>query len=321
MFDDSAATDCLESSSLKKPSAFAMHSINGWTVVRKLLVAAALCATASAHAAYTLYVYESAGDVVTQGSGAVNTAGLTLLGSPGNFVADVWANTARVTVGTGSSTLWQGISGPTNFGGPAVGFSSSNNTGPFIGVFGSNSTIRLPTGYVSGTPLQNSSRWNGRSLASMGLNPGTYTYSWGAGPISDSFTVLIGTAPPLQPQSITFTAPGAQVLGTSLTVTATASSGLPVSFSTATAAVCTVSPSGVVTLVSAGTCTLNADQGGDGSFSAAPQVQQTFAVAAVPITPVTPGAPASIPTLSEWSVVLLTSLVAMFGLARTRRRG
>nr|WP_271466488.1 IPTL-CTERM sorting domain-containing protein [Paracidovorax valerianellae] len=50
-------------------------------------------------------------------------------------------------------------------------------------------------------------------------------------------------------------------------------------------------------------------------------MQQTFAVAAVPITPATPGAPASIPTLSEWSVVLLTSLVAMFGLARTRRRG
>nr|WP_289623754.1 IPTL-CTERM sorting domain-containing protein [Paracidovorax valerianellae] len=74
-------------------------------------------------------------------------------------------------------------------------------------------------------------------------------------------------------------------------------------------------------MISAGTCTLNADQGGDGSFSAAPQVQQTFAVAAVPITPATPGAPASIPTLSEWSVVLLTSLVAMFGLARTRRRG
>lgn len=58
---------------------------------------------------------------------------------------------------------------------------------------------------------------------------------------------------------------------------ATASSGLPVSFSTATTSVCTVSD-GMVTMLARGTCTINADQAGDLGYSAAPRVQMTFGV-------------------------------------------
>ena len=67
-------------------------------------------------------------------------------------------------------------------------------------------------------------------------------------------------------------------------VTATATSGLAVAFSSATTSVCTVSGSSV-TYVAAGNCTVNADQTGNANFNAAPRVTQTFLVAAAPSAP------------------------------------
>ena len=63
-----------------------------------------------------------------------------------------------------------------------------------------------------------------------------------------------------------------------ITVGATSSSGLAVSFSSATPGVCTLSGTSV-TFVSVGTCTVRADQGGSGNWNPAPQVQRSFAVA------------------------------------------
>ncbi len=59
---------------------------------------------------------------------------------------------------------------------------------------------------------------------------------------------------------------------------ASASSGLPVGFSSTTPTICTVSGS-MVSLLAAGTCTVSADQAGDDNFNPAPQVQQSFSVA------------------------------------------
>ena len=87
-----------------------------------------------------------------------------------------------------------------------------------------------------------------------------------------SFAVGMGA------QTITFTstAPSAFV-GGSYTVAASATSGLPVTFTSATTLVCTVSTS-TVTFIAAGTCTINADQAGNANYNAAPQVHQTFTV-------------------------------------------
>jgi hypothetical protein len=60
-------------------------------------------------------------------------------------------------------------------------------------------------------------------------------------------------------------------------VSATATSGLPVSFSSLTAAVCTVSGT-QVSLHAAGTCTIRASQAGDATWAAAPNVDQSFEV-------------------------------------------
>jgi hypothetical protein len=76
----------------------------------------------------------------------------------------------------------------------------------------------------------------------------------------------------------TSTAPSpATVGGSTYTVTATATSGLAVSFGSGTPTVCTVSVA-TVSFVGAGTCTINANQAGNGEWEAAPQKQQSFGV-------------------------------------------
>jgi putative cell wall-binding protein len=82
------------------------------------------------------------------------------------------------------------------------------------------------------------------------------------------------------PQTITF--PGPPDTGASaatVSVTATADSGLPVTFASGTTSVCTVSGS-TVTLLAAGVCTIDAGQAGDGTYAAASTVSQSFNVIA-----------------------------------------
>ncbi len=82
-------------------------------------------------------------------------------------------------------------------------------------------------------------------------------------------------------QTISFTsiAPAATVGGATYTPTATASSGLTVVFTidASSTSVCSIS-GGVVSFLTAGTCTINANQAGNATYSAAAQVQQAVTV-------------------------------------------
>ncbi|MDP3227894.1 MAG: DUF4347 domain-containing protein [Acidovorax sp.] len=99
-------------------------------------------------------------------------------------------------------------------------------------------------------------------------------------------SVASNSITPAAVQTITFAAPGAQNFGTTPTLSATADSGLAPTFTSSTAAVCTITSVGALTFVTTGNCTINADQAGNGSYLPAPQVSRTFAVNAV-----VPGAP------------------------------
>ena len=70
----------------------------------------------------------------------------------------------------------------------------------------------------------------------------------------------------------------AMVGGPAYTVAATASSGLPVSFSSATPSVCLVADA-IVRMLATGLCTIDAHQLGNSEYEPAPQVQQSFTVA------------------------------------------
>ncbi len=88
---------------------------------------------------------------------------------------------------------------------------------------------------------------------------------------------------PLVSQTITFTNPGPQTYGSPVTLTATASSGLTVTFTSATPAICTVTSAGQLSPIGVGTCTINANQSGNGTYAAATQVSRSFAVNKAPL--------------------------------------
>ncbi len=95
-----------------------------------------------------------------------------------------------------------------------------------------------------------------------------------AKPVSQTFTVAKAS------QAIDFPAITDKTTGESpFTISATATSGLPVGFTSETPGVCTVFNS-TVTLTKAGACTLAAMQAGDNNYLPAPNVSQTFQVTA-----------------------------------------
>jgi uncharacterized protein (TIGR03437 family) len=93
-----------------------------------------------------------------------------------------------------------------------------------------------------------------------------------ATPVDQTFNVTQAS------QTITFAAMKNQVFGSQpITLTATASSGLPVTFLAGNSAICAVAGT-TVTLLLGGTCTIQASQPGDGNYSAAASVNQSFLI-------------------------------------------
>jgi hypothetical protein len=120
--------------------------------------------------------------------------------------------------------------------------------------------------------------------ASVSLPSGTNTfesYVQYEGP-KNSWTnrvtlINLGTGGTIQSQTITFNPLTGQTYAVApITLTATASSGLPVTF-TVTSGPATVSGN-VLTITGAGTVTVTADQVGSATYSAAPSAPQTFTV-------------------------------------------
>jgi hypothetical protein len=115
------------------------------------------------------------------------------------------------------------------------------------------------------------------TLASVGTctlqatQPGNSNYL-AAASVNQSFNVVT------QSQTIAFAPLGNRIIGSApFTVSATASSTLPVSFSSLTLSVCTIGGT-TVTLVAQGTCTIRAIQSGNASYAAATPVDQSFTI-------------------------------------------
>jgi hypothetical protein len=80
-------------------------------------------------------------------------------------------------------------------------------------------------------------------------------------------------------QSITFGSIPAQVVGNKVSLSASATSGLAVSFASTTLSVCSVSGT-TATMLEAGTCTIQATQAGNANYLAATPVSVSFTVTA-----------------------------------------
>ena len=87
------------------------------------------------------------------------------------------------------------MSGPASFG-TGVASLATSGTGAGVGMNRAASAFGVPIGYVANTPLGiSTATWSGQTLASLGITPGTYVWTWGAGPTADSFTLIVNAPP------------------------------------------------------------------------------------------------------------------------------
>jgi hypothetical protein len=168
------------------------------------------------------------------------------------------------TIGTATAGDAQAsviFSAPTNTGGAAITAYTVTSSPGGLTASGAASPLTV-TGLTNGTAYSFSV---------------TATNSVGTGSASSASNSVT----PIGSQTITFANPGAQNIGTSPTLTASASSSLTPTFSSSTTGVCTITSVGALSFVTTGTCTINADEAGNSAYLPAAQVSQSFSVTAV----------------------------------------
>jgi hypothetical protein len=183
---------------------------------------------------------------------------------------------ATTAVGSTSSDSPQTIQ-IENVGNAALDFAALSYPADFAGASGDasacTSTTSLNAGQMCDLPIDFAPQNSGSPLSEdVTLTDNALNVSGAQQSIAVS-----GTATGPASQTITFPAIPNQVVGAQLTLSATASSGLPVTFTSTTVPVCTIAGT-TATMVATGTCTIDANQAGNGSYFAAPMVPQSFAV-------------------------------------------
>jgi hypothetical protein len=261
-----------------------------------------------------------------------NTTSTTLLGptiASGSYTFPLsTTDTITVNVNNTGGTLdisWTCI--PSPFPATVTVVAGAPNPSAFGQPFVATATVgggSSPTGTVTFTvdgsgantvPLSGGSA----SFSTSSLGVGTHTivamYSGDGGnlPSSGSYTQTVNQAT----QTITFPALASTPFTSAPPApAATASSGLAVSYSSGTPGVCTVTSGGTIAFVSAGTCTIRADQAGNANYTAASQVSQSFSVTpganvitfpALASTPFTSAPPAPAATASSGLAVSYSS--------------
>ena len=227
-------------------------------------------------------IVEVPGTTMGPGTGAQTTIATGLL-NPYGLALDGYADLFIANVGGGTnlgSIIEVEITGATA---QTINFAAiaSQNLGTSFNVTAT-ATSGLPVAFASTTPAICSVSGTAVTLLTTGTCTITASQSGNniyavAPPVSQSFTVNG------EPQTITFGAIAAQPVSTSLTLAATASSGLPVTFASTTSSVCTVSGTSA-SLLTAGTCTITASQTGNATYAPATPISQSFTVVGKPQT-------------------------------------
>lgn len=171
-------------------------------MMKKFFVALiASMALSPAFAVLTFTLSENAGDVVLTASGSLDTTGLvagSTVPCSSSGTGGVFAGQAVACVGSGLATVYSGstgpLAGPADFGsgGSIDGTTTSGDT---VFVAGRVGAIALPTSYTSGSPLSGTTTFAGATLASLGVTPGTYTWTLQAAGGRAETVVLLAGAP------------------------------------------------------------------------------------------------------------------------------
>lgn len=198
--------------------------------VATLLVLCGLLVAGWANATATMTFNQVGSNVEASITGSINLAGLGARSST-QYRAVVQGNIAQAGVGTNANFVdayayTSNISGTAAFGAGSSAIAASSGTGgPFtiIGLpsFGPK-TLYVPRTYATGTTISGvTSTWNNKTIATLGLTPGTYVYTLGTGGNTDTLTIQINS-PPVAP-TVTSISPtsGSTAGGDTITITGT----------------------------------------------------------------------------------------------------
>jgi hypothetical protein len=149
--------------------------------------------------AYSVTLQQVGSNVVASGSGPINLTGLTFFLPGIDFTARIRAGGGVIITGppggSGDVDIYTGFTGPTSFG-SGFFFFPNTGSGDIVRIDAQSSfggLLAVPPGYVSGTALSDSMTFNNATLASLGVTPGTYVWTWGTG-ADQNFTLQIGPA-------------------------------------------------------------------------------------------------------------------------------
>lgn len=170
-----------------------------------LLTVIALTPCAAIASPYVVKLVQQGNNVVAIGSGSFDLTGLTLNSSFSTLgdVPGLFASQADVSLGPVSAYTVQdaytGITGPMNFGLGGAAYADSGS-GDVVEITGNPgywgvAAFFVPGGYLSGTALNSGAIWLNANLASLGVTPGTYTWTWGTG-AEQSFTLVTSVPEP-----------------------------------------------------------------------------------------------------------------------------
>jgi len=143
---------------------------------------------------FTATIYESGSDVVWEGSGSFDLTDLTF-DSTNSISPGYNAGSAIWIVGSKTPPIfadyYDGVTTfPSSFGSGSV--AANDGIGDIFGILpSSNRVLVVPTGYTSNTFISGSTTYTGQTISTMGLTPGTYTWSWGSGATADNLTLII----------------------------------------------------------------------------------------------------------------------------------
>jgi hypothetical protein len=153
-------------------------------------------AAPSAQAGYVVTLEEVGSNVVARGRGPIDLTGLTLAGSDEDEFPQMVPSASLIVTGkTGFVGIdaYAGTSGPLSFGSGSETIASSGR-GDLVGISSASGDLAVPSGYVSGRPLADTSTYDGATFASLGVTPGVYKWAWGAG-ANQNFTLDIEAVP------------------------------------------------------------------------------------------------------------------------------
>ncbi|MDP0500338.1 MAG: PEP-CTERM sorting domain-containing protein [Verrucomicrobiota bacterium JB022] len=148
----------------------------------------------TAHAAVNITALEVSGDVVFTAAGTLDLSSLTFAGS-GLAFNQINASASYLSMGSGFADSYISVTGPSSFGTSEF---TSSTTFSGDGIVFTSTNLLVPAGYVSGTALSSTMTFEDATLESLGLTPGSYTWSWG----SDSATLTISA--PAVPEPTTY---------------------------------------------------------------------------------------------------------------------